>query len=55
MNAQAAAFLALGLVLYAWVGKANVPPAVANAVAWVLALIGTLLLLASAAGWSLPS
>jgi len=54
MNPQAAAILAFGLVLYAWVGKANIPPAVANAVAWVLALLGTLLLLVLALGWSLP-
>lgn len=51
---EAGAFIALGLVIAAWVSKAQHPPAFANAAGWVLALVGTLLLLAAAFGWSLP-
>lgn len=54
MGAEAGAFIAVGLVIAMWVHKAQHPPAFANAVGWVLALIGTLLLMAAAFGWRLP-
>lgn len=50
----AGAFIAVGLVIAAWVSKAQHPPPLANAVGWVLAVIGTVLLMAAAFGWRLP-
>jgi hypothetical protein len=54
MGAEAGAFIAVGLVIAAWVSKAQLPPRLANAAGWVLALVGTLLLMAEAFGWRLP-
>lgn len=53
MDAQAGALIALGLVLAAWTAKAQTPPPLANAVGWVLALLGTILLLLASFGWKL--
>lgn len=50
MTTAAGAFIALGLVIAAWVTKAQNPPPLANAAGWVLAVVGTLLLLAAAFG-----
>jgi len=48
IDASTGLFIALGLVIAAWVGKANLPPAVANAAGWVFAVAGTLLLMYAA-------
>ena len=50
MTTAAGAMIALGLVIAAWVSKAQNPPPMANAAGWVLAVLGTLLLLAAAFG-----
>ena len=54
MGAEAGAFIAVGLVIAAWVGEAQQPSPLANAAGWVLAVVGTLLLMAAAFGWRLP-
>ena len=54
MTPQVAAILALGYVLAVWIGKANLPPAVVNAVALVFAVLLTFLLFVLSVGWSVP-
>lgn len=54
MNAEVGAFIPLGLVIAAWVSKAQHLPSLANAAGWVLAVVGTLLLMAHAFGRRLP-
>jgi hypothetical protein len=48
MTTAAGALIALGLVIAAWVMKAQQPPRMANAAGWVLAIVGTVLLLLAA-------
>lgn len=48
MTTAAGALIALGLVIAAWVTKAQQPPRMANAAGWVLAIVGTVLLLFAA-------
>jgi len=53
MTTAAGALIALGLVIAAWVTKAQQPPRMANVAGWVLAVVGTaLLLLAAFEGWA---
>lgn len=48
MTTAAGALIALGLVIAAWVTKAQQPPPLANVVGWVIAIVGTVLLLLAA-------
>jgi len=48
MTTAAGALVGLGLVIAAWVTKAQQPPRLANAAGWVLAVVGTVLLLLAA-------
>jgi hypothetical protein len=50
MTTAAGAMIALGLVIAAWVSKAQQPTRLANVAGWILAVLGTLLLLAAAFG-----
>jgi hypothetical protein len=48
MTTAAGALIALGLVIAAWVTKAQQPPPMANVAGWVIAIVGTVLLLLAA-------
>jgi hypothetical protein len=53
MTTAAGAMIALGLVIAAWVSKAQQPTRLANVAGWVFAIVGTvLLLLAAYTGWA---
>jgi len=53
MTTAAGALIGLGLVIAAWVTKAQQPQRMANIAGWVLAVVGTLLLLLAAfEGWA---
>lgn len=51
MTAQAGALIALGLVIAAWVARAQTPAPFANLAGWLFALLGTVLLLVASFGW----
>ncbi len=50
MTTLAGVYIALGLVIAAWVGRASQPAPTANAAGWVFAILGTIVLLLAVFG-----